>query len=392
MLWRQPTSGLWPIIRMKEVKASFFKIKIMTYTNTALPEKKQSFIRIDKNIAMSGADLLRTYKNHATMVLDVLLYNARVQQRNLWDMEYLDVHDFAKKQGYKANHLLEQVENPFQAEDEKNLDNLKTHEKFTNVIGNTLWLMNTKPLKFKKSRKDYTDNEFVTEIESYLLLEKLGKHTSMKRKDQFYYSYTVDETFKRHINRFFTQIDPEMIASLRKSNTAFLYLNLITLRDNVLRTGEEATPVFDELVELCGINIARPSDQKFKLQQKFDIINNKTDLKFTSRFVRNNGRFKYGLVLEFEANQKLPAKSEVLSEAVLNHVDLMLIDFYKKQYCSKRNFSMNDFKEWYFDADRDFDIKISTYSKAHHLIRKTATLEISERHTMKDARKHFRSA
>lgn len=350
-------------------------------------EVPKELIRIDQNIAMSGIDLLSTYGDQASMILDILVYNAQKQQKDLFNFETFSVAEFANLQGYKKANLLREHPNPEQAS-RRNIKKLSEEERFTNVVENALFVMGARNLEFSKLRKDFSSGETVASVNFYQVLTNLNKHI-LKRKDQHYYTYTFSEKFKAHINRYFTQIDPKMMAVLRKPNLGFLYLNFTSLRDTVLQKGEQAKPRFDHLLELTKINSTDPANQKKRLREKLRLLRDLTELSYDFDFFNLSGNYKFGVKIEFQEPTDMPAKKETLESAMNNHITMTLRDYYINCVNVDQTFNKADFSTWFFDSSKDLGVKFKAYFTAHHLIRNSKSIKDSERICQQSARDYF---
>lgn len=340
----------------RRFRPPFFKLYLMENTQIMLPEKKHEIIRMDKNIVKQGLDLVRTYKEDSSMILDIMLYNAHMQQKNLFNLGTLDPYDFAEKLGYKTPNILMKHSNPLQPT-MVDVENLPSEKIFHNVLENALYKMAKINLEFSRPVQSKTKEEYGIELEFYQLLTGLKKHISTKRKDRFYYTYQISETYRQHLNRFFAQVDMESLKALRKPKATFLYLTLINLRE-----AKKKTPYFDYLCKQAGINITDTTQRKRKLKKKLDLIRSVSDLNFDYKFNCRSGKYKYGIEINFKDSDIIDNNKEAVRKAFLNELGKYLLKSFKKKYDLQGYVKVGVFKEWLY-SDSDFKFKRESYMK-----------------------------
>lgn len=332
----------------------------MIHTQANLPQEKHEIIRMDKNIAKRAVDFVKTYGKDSSMILDIMLYNAHQQQKNIFDFGALEPYDFAKKLGRDTKNILKNLDNPYHAQKE-NVEGLKPHQIFSNEIENALYKMNKLKLSFSEVVKDYTNNEEIIEVNDYELIKGLRKHVSLKRKDKFYYTYTVGEIFKTHNNKFFTQVDLASLPKLRKPQATFLYLTLIDQKD--IAGEDEATPYFNYLCRQANINIANHSDRKQKLKKKLNLIKNVTELDFNFEFTNEHGKHNFGIYILFNKSSITDDKKISVHKAFQNALDEELLELFKRRIDNaKKKLSEKEFNSWKY-SESDFSSKRELYEK-----------------------------
>ena len=310
----------------------------------------QQLTRFDKNVAYNSQDFA-IYGEDENLIKNMVVYMAHMYNTDLFGFRKLDPADFAKKMGYNSRSgLFEKVENFAQLKKlgKKRIDELRAEGKFIweTRFENCLYRLSTEAMTFSYGGKT-PKGETYAGITSVLFLRDIEVYYDEKNKKKKYYMFKPSDDFITNLSRYYLKIDINAFSSLRKAGLQSLYLFLANLKDTVRLKGssEAATPHFNLLCKLAGINSQRASNRKQYLKQALDKIG-KTDplLRMNVVWKKENAQTGYGykpLILFERSNDTEGFKSRYEeSKDILNMtVRRFLLDFFEKTY-----------KEWY---DRD---------------------------------------
>lgn len=342
-------------------------------------------IRMDNNILLNGLDFVKMYGTESSLIFDIVLYNARNYQKNLFAFQEFDIDHFAEKFNYSKSNLLRKHPAPFWDSSEISTQGI---EKFTSVIDDSLLRMYLKPLVFSNVVYDMTTGTKTIKLEKYELIKNLEKHIN-KRKDSYKYTFQIDPFFKKHMNWFYTDMDINSAINLRKSKSVFLYLKFLSLRkmyfDGVIN---EVTPSFDELCRLAQLEVKNLSDLKKRLKTKMSIIQERTNLNFKTEFYKKSGKYNFGVKLHFEDAPE--TNYESIKQACLDEVIDTLIEIYKELYKVEGKLDMHEFKVWLNNPELNLELKLNTYFSVLSNIKKLKIEDVT-RHERTNAMKLFKA-
>lgn len=358
-----------------------------------------TLVRIDKNIAKCGSDFALSFGKEAQLIFDIVIYLANCYQNNLFNYESFDIAAFAKKLGYSVSNLKRKLKPEELHNSKQQINSEDSSLNFDSVIENALYKATAQSLVFTKVVKDYTNNEKTKTIESYLLISSLTKHVSEKRKDCFYYTFSISETLLTHLTKFFTLADISCLKALRKKNSIYLYFYLKILEENQ-RSNEKdkvhSYPYFDILCREAEIDVKSPSESKRKLSIKLKHIQENTNLNFKFRFYKRSGKHSYGVELTFPDNASYLSidkknQSNIIVEKATNHaVKDACIKYYREKYQKSGRLNESKFKLWFYNSLEDLQEKYDIYYKVYADRRKQDIEEI-KKYKIADARRFFKA-
>lgn len=326
-------------------------------------------IRMDNNIVLNGLDFINSFQDEGPLIFDIVIFSGFEQQKNLFGLEEFNLHEFCNTMGYQHRNLTKEHPNPKWANTNKGVD-----MPFTNIFENALWRMYTENLIFSKKVEDKSQGMTGVKLKSYKLIDELGKY-SYQKKNMYKYEYTLDPILKDHMNTFFSDIDIESIKKLRKPRAVFLYLTLLSLRDQFLdNVIDKVTPYFNFLVEQAQINASKDAKKKYALTTKLEIIKERSSLKFDYEFYNLKGKYDYGVNIYFPKEENLKDKQKKLINSAFNDALINnLIVLFREKYQQRGKLNQDRFNKWIVSPNYDKEEKINCYLATSMLVKRISS-------------------
>jgi hypothetical protein len=338
-------------------------------TKETNPNPNHSLIRFDKNLAASGVDFHQSYGPDGQLIFDLIFYICHTYQKDLFGYGTIDPVEFAKVMGYKRANLFKQHQDPAQFKNDKLLrrefEKIKENGKYDvalsngdypmhTVLDNALYRALKENLVFSKVRKDFSKNETVMEMEAINLISGLKKYYKEGNK-KISYSLKLSSTIEEHLNKYFMIGNTASIIAMRKKNGVALYMYLKNMKDSIQNSAKKvATPNFDYICKMAMINSIDAKDRKKYLKRKLEEVLKNTEINFTYRFEKCNGRWDYNIVIEFLEDTIFIEKADIYKELIYDQYKHQL-----KSYFDKLK-SPSIWESWLTDNSKDLHIKFNT--------------------------------
>lgn len=278
--------------------------------NTILQES--NFFRMGKSL-ITTENINQLYSISSDHIAESILYHICYEhQYNLFGFGRIDPEQFGNFFGFSRQYLFQKHENPYQKMILRSASESKTKKSrakidgvtvnYGNRLENSLFILANLPLFICRTLID-DNNKIVRKMEPVRILKNIYIEQD-KRTGKLFYTYELEESFRRNLSTLYLTSNTRSLINLRKSGYAPIYQYLLSLKDELFRAGEttttaENTPTFDYLCKLANIKNREPKYMKRDLNSVFKKINKETELEFSVDWIRYNSTEKYTPIITF---------------------------------------------------------------------------------------------